>query len=124
MSPRRLVIADDEPDVLASLCELFGISGHWQVVAAVSSGDELRAAIDEHRPHLVMTDLHMPSGEVELIQQIGARSDRPLLVVLSASVGTSLARKLRAAGADLVLRKGIDAPLAAVERLWAERMTS
>jgi CheY-like chemotaxis protein len=124
VSPRRIVLADDEPDVLASLCELFTDGGRWTVAAAVTSGDQLLAAIDEHEPDLVMTDLHMPGGEIELVAQLGTRPERPLLVVLSASVGVSLARKLRTAGADLVLRKGIDSPLASVERLWSERRAS
>lgn len=110
--------------MLASLGELFASSGRWTVAAAVTSGDDLMVAIGEHRPHVVLTDLNMPGGDIPLIERLGSFPDRPLLVVLSASVSGSLLRKLRTAGADLVLRKGIDSPLISVERLWADLRTA
>ncbi len=116
-----VVLADDEPDVLASLRDLFVSSGNFDVAAAVATGDELLAAVARHHPDLVVTDLQMPAGELHLVRQLGSLSPRPLVIALSASVGASLARKLRDAGADLVLRKGIDAPVVAAEQLWASR---
>jgi DNA-binding NarL/FixJ family response regulator len=121
---RRVVLADDDTTVLTSLHQLFSAHGRLDVTAAVSSGDALLEAIEAHRPHLVVTDLHMPSGELALVERLGKLMPKPIVITLSAAVGPTLARRLVAAGADVVLRKGIDAPLAAAEALWDERVRS
>ena len=116
-----MVIADDDLPVLSSLRDLFRATGRWEVVATVTTGDDLVIAVEVHRPDLVLTDLHMPGGEVELIERLGALVDRPLVVTLSAAASPRLARQLLDAGCDLVLRKGIDSVVVAAERLVDER---
>ncbi len=117
----RVAIADDDLAVLSSLSELFAASRRWEVVAAVTTGKDLIAAVDVHRPDLVVTDLHMPSGDEELIERLGCHPTRPLLITLSAATSPSVARRLADKGVDLVLRKGIDRVVVAADQLCAER---
>jgi response regulator NasT len=55
----RIVVADDETDVLGYYQVLLHRLGH-QVVGATDNGDDLVALCRELRPDLVITDLRMP----------------------------------------------------------------
>ena len=58
-APRRILLADDEPSMLAALQGLLEAAG-YRVVGAVGDG---RSAVDEAMrlgPDLVLTDLRMP----------------------------------------------------------------
>lgn len=60
-SPVRVLVAEDDANVLALLAEQLGASGH-QVVAGVASG---RAAVEQAAiltPDVVLLDVHMPDG--------------------------------------------------------------
>jgi DNA-binding NarL/FixJ family response regulator len=117
----RVAMADDDADVLVSLHELFTASGRWEVVAAVNDGIDLLRVLDVEAPELVLTDLHMPNGDEQLIERLGHHPSRPLIIALSAATSPSAARRLLELGADLVLRKGIDRVVVAAERLCDER---
>ena len=57
-APRKVLIADDEPNILISLEYLMKREG-WQVSVA-RDGIEALAAIQAHRPDLVLLDVMMP----------------------------------------------------------------
>lgn len=57
--PLRVVVADDEPDLLAYCQSLVARIGHT-VVGCAASGDELVKRCRETRPDLVITDVKMP----------------------------------------------------------------
>ena len=54
----RIVIAEDSAVVRAGLAEILADRGH-EVVAAVGNADDLRAAVDEHRPDAAVVDLSL-----------------------------------------------------------------
>jgi DNA-binding NarL/FixJ family response regulator len=56
----RLVIADDDVFVRAGLENLLADVDGFEVVAACGSLPELLAAVDEHSPDVVVTDIRMP----------------------------------------------------------------
>jgi DNA-binding NarL/FixJ family response regulator len=56
----RVVVADDNYLVREGTRRLLEDSGRVDVVAAASDADELRAAVAEHRPDVVVTDIRMP----------------------------------------------------------------
>jgi DNA-binding NarL/FixJ family response regulator len=55
----RIVIAEDAVLLRAGLTRLLADAGD-EVVAAVGDGDELRRAVDQHRPDLAIVDVRMP----------------------------------------------------------------
>src|SRR4029077_12357701 len=82
---RRIVLVDDQPDALESMCALLRIWGHE--VQAVSNGEDAIALVLSHRPDVVILDLKMPgmSGH-EVARRIRRVLDphSPLLVALTA----------------------------------------
>ena len=58
----RVVVAEDDLLTREGVCRLLESSGEVEVVAAVGDAEALRAAVTEHRPSVVLTDIRMPPG--------------------------------------------------------------
>jgi len=58
----RVVVAEDDLLTREGVCRLLESSGEVEVVAAVGDAEALRAAVAEHRPSVVLTDIRMPPG--------------------------------------------------------------
>lgn len=58
--PLRVVVAEDDLLTREGVCRLLESSGEVEVVAAVGDAEALRAAVSEHRPAVVLTDIRMP----------------------------------------------------------------
>ncbi len=102
-----ILICDDEELIRWSLVEHLGGLGHRVVEAA--DGLEALAAIDEHAPDLVITDLHMPNmGGIELLREL-RRLGRDLpVIVLTAHGGVDTAVEATRLGAQAYLSKPFD----------------
>jgi DNA-binding NarL/FixJ family response regulator len=81
--PLRVVVAEDGVLLREGLAGLLARFGH-EVVAAVGDADDLVAAVTEHEPDLVLTDVRMPPGfsDEGLRAAVELRSARPGLAVL------------------------------------------
>ncbi|MGH8908208.1 MAG: response regulator [Egibacteraceae bacterium] len=55
----RVVLADDEHLVRGAIAALLGLEGDLQVVAEVSRGDEVLAAVREHHADIAVLDIEM-----------------------------------------------------------------
>lgn len=113
----KVLIADDDPQLLRALRITLGAKG-YDVRTAADGAEAVRVAIDEH-PDLVMLDLGMPRLDgVEVIEAIRGWSATPILVV---SGRTGAADKVEAldAGADDYVTKPfqIDELLARIRAL-------
>jgi DNA-binding NarL/FixJ family response regulator len=97
----RVVIAEDQYLLRAGLARLLA-AYDIETVAAVESGDDLLAAIDEHAPDLAIVDVRLPPtySDEGLRAAVAARSARPELpiLVLSQHVEALYARELLADG--------------------------
>jgi DNA-binding NarL/FixJ family response regulator len=60
--PLRVVVAEDDLLTREGVCRLLESSGEIDVVAAVGDAEALSAAVSEHRPAVVLTDIRMPPG--------------------------------------------------------------
>jgi DNA-binding NarL/FixJ family response regulator len=119
-SSRRVAIADDDEGVLNAMADLFRARPGWDVVGVAATGDALVELVHAMRPDVVVSDVYLPDGEAPLFRRLHAIDPRPRVVLaISARATASLRRKLRDAGADDLVRKGLDDPVVAVERLLA-----
>ena len=103
---KQVLIADDEPNIVAALEYLLQRSGYE--VSIARNGDEALQLIEQNRPDLVLLDVMMPvrSG-YEVCQVMRAREDwrHIKIVVLTAKGREADANKGLALGADLYITK-------------------
>ena len=98
----RVVIAEDLVLMREGLGSLLADHGH-DVVAGVGDGDELLAALEEHRPDLAIVDVRMPPTQTDegVRAAVEARRRRPdaAILILSQYVEERYASDLLSSGA-------------------------
>ena len=103
---KRVLIADDEPNIVTSLVFLMTKGGYEVEVAR--NGDEALALLDTFRPDLVLLDVMMPrrSG-YEICQKMRERPDwaHIKVVMLSAKGREAEVSKGISLGADVYVTK-------------------
>jgi DNA-binding response OmpR family regulator len=103
---KRVLIADDEPNIVTSLEFLMSKSGYE--VAIARHGDEALALVESFRPDLVLLDVMMPrrSG-YEVCQRMRERPEwgHIKIVMLSAKGREAEVSKGLAIGADAYVTK-------------------
>jgi two-component system sensor histidine kinase RpfC len=105
----HLLVADDQAANLIVLCRLLEKAGHQ--VRAVSSGDDVLAAIENEQFDGVIIDLHMPGiSGIDTIKQarvMQAGRERTPFIVLSADATAETMRAAEQAGARAFLTKPV-----------------
>jgi DNA-binding NarL/FixJ family response regulator len=80
----RVVLADDEPLMRAGLRTVLEAGGSVTVVGQAEDGTAMLAAVDAHRPDVVLVDVQMPrTGGLEALRLLCARPDAPAAAVLT-----------------------------------------
>jgi len=103
--PRKVLIVDDEPNIVTSLTFLMKKSGFETSVAR--DGDEALAEVERFRPDLVLLDVMMPKRDgFEVCQKLRAGGHTQLKIILLTAKGreTEVAKGL-ALGADAYVTK-------------------
>ena len=122
MAPFRLLIVDDHPIVLAGLRLLFADASAYAIVTEAASAEAARAAAQEHRPDIIVTDLVMGGNDrAALIEDLVAIVPGVLVLVYSSSDEAVWARHALRAGARGYVSKAepLEAVAAAVDRIVA-----
>jgi DNA-binding NarL/FixJ family response regulator len=113
--PIRVVIVDDDALVRGGLSMLLGGAAGIEVVGEASDGAEVLAAIDRHRPDVLLLDLRMP--KVDGIAALGLlrRQPKPPAVVVLTTFDTDdhLLQALRNGAAGFLVK---DTPPADIVR--------
>ena len=103
---RKILIADDEPNIVAALEFLLQRSGFEVYVAR--NGDEALKLIEIHRPDLVLLDVMMPQRSgYEVCQRVRENEDwRHIKIVMLSAKGREVeVNKGLSIGADLYVTK-------------------
>ena len=99
----RIVFAEDNYLVREGTAALLGEAAAVELVATATTKDELLAAVDEHRPDAVLTDIRMPptgtNEGIEAAKEIRAAHPEIGVVVLSQFVEEDYAYDLLKDGA-------------------------
>ena len=122
---QRILLADDEPDILEIARIALSTLGGYEV-AACDSGLGFLDLLPEFRPDLVLVDVLMPElGGVELVQRMRKLpgGDEVPVVFLTGLVLDHELQKLREAGAIDIITKPFD-PMTLAARIagiWDQR---
>ena len=103
--PHKVLIVDDEPNIVTSLTFLMNKGGFETSVAR--DGDEALAEVERFRPDLVLLDVMMPKRDgFEVAQKLRAAGHAQLKIILLTAKGreTEVAKGL-AIGADAYVTK-------------------
>jgi two-component system, OmpR family, KDP operon response regulator KdpE len=103
MTPHRVLVVDDDPQILRAL--RINLTAHgYQVLLAPDGGSALRAAADGH-PDVVVLDLGLPDMDgVEVIEGLRGWTTVPI-IVLSARTGSGDTVRALDVGADDYMTK-------------------
>ncbi|MEO3869059.1 response regulator transcription factor [Nonomuraea sp. B12E4] len=103
----RVLLADDEHLVRGAIAALLDLEEGIEVVAQVGRGDEVVAAVAEHRPDVAVLDIEMPGMDgLSAAEQISAQCK---IVILTSLGRPGYLRRAMAAGVSGFLGKDASA---------------
>ena len=97
----RVAIVDDHPLVRAGLRAVLAAAADIEVVAEGGSGAEALRLVWQHRPDVLVLDVHLPDmNGVEVMRQVRAQGPGLAILILTVSDERALVFELLDAGAD------------------------
>jgi DNA-binding response OmpR family regulator len=100
----RVLIVEDEPNIVLSLEFLLGREGYE--VAVATSGSDALERVDSFGPHLVLLDVMLPGLDgFEICRRLRARPEPPRIILLTARGREAERHKGLDLGADLYVTK-------------------
>ncbi|MBO2450047.1 response regulator transcription factor [Actinomadura barringtoniae] len=105
-SPIRVLIVDDDALVRAGLLMMLAGAEGLEVVADVADGAEVVAAVNEHRPDVVLMDIRMPRLDgLAATERLRSRSDPPEIIILTTfDTDDHILRAMRAGASGFLLK--------------------
>ena len=99
--PLRAVIVDDSPFVLKTITSLLEQESNVQLIGSATDGYGAVRRVLELRPDLVLMDLQLPGiNGLEATRQIKARSEAPVVILVTADNTPGCREAALAAGTD------------------------
>jgi len=109
MNPHKIVIIDDEPDILYTISEICFYGG-WKPITA-SSGMKGYELCKEHQPNLAIVDYHMPGWDgLTTVKKIRELDGAISILVLTVDETQEIAERFMVAGATDFAIKPIRSP--------------
>jgi len=121
VGPIRVLVADDSPTALRSVCEYLEFAGGFEIVGTASDGQNAVHLASLRKPDLVLLDLSMPRvNGLEAAEQIRLSSPGLRVIIFSELHGLSLADECRRRGADSFVPKSLlpEGLLMEIQRLF------
>ncbi|HEY9620196.1 MAG TPA: response regulator transcription factor [Crinalium sp.] len=121
--PLTILVADDDPGTRLSISDYLELSGY--IVVSAENGSKALALVEQHQPHLIVTDITMPQMDgYELVGQVRRKPAFRLLPVIFLTARINTEERIRGyqLGCDAYLPKPFDLDeLGAVIRNLLER---
>jgi len=117
----RVLVADDSPTALRSVCDYLEFAGGFEIVGTASDGLNAVQLAAVKLPDLVLLDLSMPRvNGLEAAEQIRLSSPDLRVIIFSELNGLALADECRRHGADGFVHKSHlpEALLMEIKRLF------
>jgi two-component system response regulator DesR len=110
MSKIRLVLAEDQAMVLGAFAQLLALEPDLDVVATATDGTRALAAVADHDPDVLVTDVEMPGlSGLDVAAELHRRGARTRIVIVTTFARSGyLRRALESGVAGYVLK---DAPI-------------
>ncbi|WP_190823523.1 response regulator transcription factor [Saccharopolyspora pogona] len=107
----RVVLAEDQGMVLGAFAALLDLQPDITVVATAGTGDEALAAVEQHRPHILLTDIEMPGRTgLEVAAELRRLGDPVRVLIVTTFARSGYLRRAMENGVAGYLLK--DAPIA------------
>ncbi|WP_433471998.1 response regulator transcription factor [Spirillospora sp. CA-142024] len=104
--PVRVLIVDDDALVRAGLSMMLSSAEDLDVVGDVADGAEVVAAVNQHRPDVVLMDIRMPRldglAATELLR--GRREPPEIIILTTFDTDDHIARAMRAGASGFLLK--------------------
>jgi DNA-binding NarL/FixJ family response regulator len=120
-APIRVLIADDSPTALRSVCDYLEFAGGFQVICTASDGVNAVQLASHHRPDLALLDFRMPRLNGLHAAQVLRQAHPDLRILIYSEInGTTLEEECRSHGADGFIAKSRlpDGLLVEIRRLF------
>ena len=119
----RVLVADDSPTALRSVCDYLDFAGGLEVVCTASDGVNAVQLVAQHQPDLALLDFRMPRlNGLQAAKEL-RRSHPDLRVIIYSEIqGSTLEEECLNHGADGYVSKGRlpDGLLQEIRRLFPE----
>ena len=103
----RVLLADDHPVVLSGLKQILALEKDFDVVAAVTDGEEALREIRARKPDVAVLDLRMPGlSGLEIVRELSSDESEVKFVLLTASLtDNEVVEALRYGVSGIVLKE-------------------
>jgi DNA-binding NarL/FixJ family response regulator len=104
--PIGVLIVDDDALVRAGLSMMLGSADDIRIVGEVTDGTEVAAAVDRHRPDVVLMDIRMPKMDgLAATEELQARRHPPEIIILTTfDSDDHIVRAMRAGASGFLLK--------------------
>ena len=107
IDPIRVLVADNSPTALRSVCDYLDFAGGLEVVCTASDGLNAVQLVEKHQPDLALLDFRMPRLNGLQAAQALRRAHPTLRVIIYSEIqGATLEQECRNYGADGYVSKG------------------
>jgi DNA-binding NarL/FixJ family response regulator len=107
ISPIRVLVADDSPTALRSVCDYLDFAGGLEVVCTASDGMNAVHLVAQHQPDLALLDFRMPRlNGLQAARELRRAHPNLRVIIYSEIQGTTLEEECRNHGADGYVSKG------------------
>jgi DNA-binding NarL/FixJ family response regulator len=101
IDPIRVLVADDSPTALQSVCDYLDFAGGLEVVCTASDGLNAIQLAAKHQPDLALLDFRMPRlNGLQAAQQLRRLHPALRVIIYSEINGSTLEEECRSHGAD------------------------